>query len=172
MKKRKAELERLVSSMPVVHPVTLVSCGYEGETFEETAKGLEGEPEGEEPLPPMLPSAAGGRRRRHNTSCPATFYDNFIYQPLKKCSGSQSNRRGNRALYGIAHLPADFKKKDGYKRSIELSGNTDSTAKLLRLYLFPTGIRTGKAGKDEINGCYTQWRKVPGRRCSCAYLSG
>ena len=32
--KRKAELERLVSSMPVVHPVTLVSCGYEGETFE------------------------------------------------------------------------------------------------------------------------------------------
>ena len=44
--KRKAELERLASSMPVVHPVTLVSCGYEGEAFEETAKGLEGEPEG------------------------------------------------------------------------------------------------------------------------------
>ena len=23
--------------------------------------------------------------------------------------------------YGVAHLPSDFKKKDGYKRSIELS---------------------------------------------------
>ena len=23
--------------------------------------------------------------------------------------------------YGVAHLPSDFKKKDGYKRSVELS---------------------------------------------------
>lgn len=70
--KRKAELERLVSSMPVVHPVTLVSCGYEGETFEETAKGLEGEPEGGTAAANVTVCGWRPPRRQHR-SCPATF---------------------------------------------------------------------------------------------------
>lgn len=119
--KRKAELERLVSSMPVVHPVTLVSCGYEGEAFEETAKGLEGEPEGgsrcRQCYRLRLEAAAKAAQK---LSCDF-FTTTLSISPLKNAAVLNQIGEEIGALYGIAHLPADFKKKDGYKRSIELS---------------------------------------------------
>lgn len=49
------------------------------------------------------------------------FYDDFIHQSVK--NAEKLNEIGDALAeeYGIAYLNSDFKKKNGYKRSVELS---------------------------------------------------
>ncbi len=119
--KRERELERLVSQMDLAHPVELLPCGYEGEAFVEAARGLEGEPEGgrrcEACFRLRLEYAAREAARLHF----AYFTTTLTISPLK--NAPLLNRLGEEMgkRYGVAHLPSDFKKKNGYKRSVELS---------------------------------------------------
>ena len=119
--KRERELERLVSQMDLAHPVELLPCGYEGEAFVEAARGLEGEPEGgrrcEACFRLRLEYAAREAARLHFDY----FTTTLTISPLK--NAPLLNRLGEEMgkRYGVAHLPSDFKKKNGYKRSVELS---------------------------------------------------
>ena len=51
------------------------------------------------------------------------FTTTLSISPLK--NAAKINEIGQRleAEYGVKHLPSDFKKKNGYRRSVELSGN-------------------------------------------------
>ncbi len=119
--KRKTELERLLSAMPLVGSVTLLPCAYEGEAFLEAARGLEQAPEGGE----RCERCFRLRLRRAAQEAKTQGFDYFTttlsISPLK--NAELLNRIGEEvgAEFGVAHLPADFKKKEGYKRSIELS---------------------------------------------------
>lgn len=119
--KREAELRRLISKMEFVHEVELLPCGYDGEAFLETARGLEQEPEGgkrcEACFRLRLRYAAQEAARLHFDYYTTTL----TISPLK--NAALLNRLGEEigAEYGVAHLPSDFKKKEGYKRSVELS---------------------------------------------------
>lgn len=123
--KRKRELERLIASMPLGHPVTLLPCEYAGEDFSEIAKGLENVPEGGE----RCMACFRLRLRRAAKTAAALHFDYFTttlsISPLK--SAEALNRIGEEVgrEFGIRHLPADFKKRDGYKRSLELSREYD-----------------------------------------------
>ncbi len=119
--KREAELRRLVSQMKFVHKVELLPCEYEGESFLKAARGLEQEPEGgkrcEACFRLRLRYAAQEAARLH-----FDYYTTTLsISPLK--NAALLNRLGEEigAEYGVAHLPSDFKKKEGYKRSVELS---------------------------------------------------
>lgn len=119
--KREAELRRLVAEMNFVHPVEILSCEYDGPAFAEAAKGLEGEPEGgkrcEACFRLRLRHAAQEASRLH-----FDYYTTTLsISPMK--NAPLLNRLGEEigAEYGVAHLPSDFKKKDGYKRSVILS---------------------------------------------------
>ncbi len=119
--KREAELRRLVSQMEMVHPVELIPCDYDGQAFVETARGLEKEPEGgkrcEECFRLRLRYAA-----REAARLGFDYYTTTLsISPLK--NAPLLNRLGEEigAEFGVAHLPSDFKKKNGYKRSVELS---------------------------------------------------
>lgn len=106
-------------------PIAVVEGDYEPEAFFRIAKGLEQCPEGGERcfacyelrLQKTAELARGGR------------YDYFAttltISPLK--NAAKLNEIGERlaAEYGVAWLVSDFKKKDGYKRSIELSAAYD-----------------------------------------------
>ena len=119
--RRARELERLVAQMPLSNPVALLPVEYDGEAFTQAVRGLEGEPEGGarclECFRLRLGKAAAEARR--------LGYDYFTttlsISPLKDAAAL--NRLGEAAgkAAGVAHLPADFKKKGGYQRSIELS---------------------------------------------------
>lgn len=120
-KKRRAELARLVSSMPLVHPVSLIPCEYDGGAFARIAKGYEDAPEGGERCERCfrlrLEEAARAAKR---LGCDY-FTTTLSISPLKNAGllnaiGEEVGRE-----IGVKHLPADFKKKNGYKRSIELS---------------------------------------------------
>ncbi len=119
--KRKAELQRLLSQMPLKHPVTLLPCDYGGGAFAEIARGLEDAPEGgarcEKCFRLRLRRAAEEAKRRGFDY----FTTTLSISPLKHAQ--LLNRIGEETgeEIGVRHLPADFKKRDGYKRSLELS---------------------------------------------------
>ncbi len=119
--KRKAELERLLSQMPLARPVALLPCEYDGQAFQKIACGLEDAPEGGERCVKCfrlrLRAAAEEAKRRGFDY----FTTTLSISPLK--NAALLNRIGEEVgeELGVRHLPADFKKKDGYKRSLELS---------------------------------------------------
>lgn len=119
--KREAELRRLVREMDVVHPVQLLPCSYDGQAYCQAVEGLEGEPEGGERC------TACFRLRLEYTARQAVklhfdyFTTTLSISPLKNARLLNQLGEEMGEKYGVAHLPSDFKKKDGYKRSVELS---------------------------------------------------
>lgn len=120
-KKRKAEQKRLISEMKTKCPVEMLDCDFESEKFYEMAKGLE------------HCSECGERcfkcyRLRLEKTVQEAKENKFDYftttltiSPLK--DSQKINEIGLELAeeYNIEWLPSDFKKKEGYKRSIELS---------------------------------------------------
>ena len=119
--KREAELRRFVREMDVVHPVQLLPCSYDGQAYCQAVEGLEGEPEGGKRC------TACFRLRLEYTARQAAklhfdyFTTTLSISPLKNARLLNQLGEEMGEKYGVAHLPSDFKKKDGYKRSVELS---------------------------------------------------
>ena len=119
--KRAAELKRLIEELPAEHEIRLIAGRYEPERFYELARGLEREQEGGERCLRCyrlrLAEAAG--------QALAGGFDYFTttlsISPLKDAQKLNAIGRELSEQYGVAYLYSDFKKKDGYKRSIELS---------------------------------------------------
>lgn len=119
--KRLAELERLVAAMPFENPVKILPCEYDGEAFKEIAKGYENVPEGGERCMRCF------RLRLQKTAELAKqlgfdyFTTTLSISPLKNAAALNTIGEEIAQNVGVAHLPADFKKKEGYKRSLQLS---------------------------------------------------
>lgn len=119
--KRENEVKRLISLLPQVHPVKFLSVGYDSTEFEEMAKGLENVPEGGA----RCFKCYEMRMRKAAELAKEYGFDYFTttlsISPLK--SSQKINEIGEKLEkeIGVKHLPSDFKKKEGYKRSIELS---------------------------------------------------
>lgn len=119
--KRLAEEERLLSELPLEGGVKLIAGQYDYSRFLDISKGLEDCPEGGERCFRCY------RLRLEETARLAKergfdyFCTTLTISPLK--NAEKLNEIGYDAAekYGVAWLPSDFKKKEGYKRSIELS---------------------------------------------------
>jgi len=118
---RVREQKRLIGEMDFTYPVSFLEGNYVPEDFYEMAKGHENDKE-------------GGERcflcyeMRLCEAAEAAKMGNFDYftttlsiSPLK--NAQKLNEIGIRLAkeYGIAYLMSDFKKNNGYKRSVELS---------------------------------------------------
>lgn len=118
---RLEEQQTLIDQMEFEHPVSLVAGAYEPEEFYQVTKGLEKEPEGGERCMKCFKL----RLREAAKVAKAGGYDYFMttltISPLK--SAQKLNEIGEvmGKEYGVAYLPSDFKKKEGYKRSTELT---------------------------------------------------
>lgn len=119
--KRIREQERLIREMPAKYPVHFIAGNYDSEKFYAMAKGLEQVPEGGE----RCFKCYELRLREAAKVAAAGGFDYFTttlsISPLK--NAAKLNEIGERlaAEYQVAYLPSDFKKKNGYKRSTELS---------------------------------------------------
>ena len=123
--KREAELRRLVSQMKFTHPVALLPCQYGGQAFVQAAQGLEGEPEGGKRCEACFRlrlryAAQEAARLRFDYYTTTLSISPMKNAPLLNQLGEEIGRE-----FGVAHLPSDFKKKDGYKRSVQLSKEYD-----------------------------------------------
>lgn len=123
--KRFNEQKRLIESMPFKNEVKLVRGDYDYNEFLKIAKGLEDVPEGGERCFKCY------RMRLEDTAKLAKekgfdyFCTTLSISPLK--NSQKINQIGFEVAekYGVKWLPSDFKKKEGYKRSIELSRDYD-----------------------------------------------
>lgn len=120
-KKRLDEQIRLINEMDTKNKISLLECSYDNEIYEDMVKGLEDEPE------------RGSRclkcyRLRLEYIAKLAQENGFDYfgttlsvSPYK--SSRVLNEIGEELAtkYNISYLYSDFKKKEGYKRSIELS---------------------------------------------------
>ena len=120
--KRAEELKRLINSMNFLHEVNYIDGDYEPDAFYEMAKGYESCKEGGERCFRCY------RQRLEKTAelaCEMGGFDYFCttltISPLKNASKLNEIGFELSKEYGISWLPSDFKKKNGYKRSIELS---------------------------------------------------
>jgi len=119
--KRLRELERLTAQLPVEHPVHILPCGYRGEDFAEMARGLEGEPEGGARCMACYRLRLEEAARAAKEHGLEYFTTTLTISPLKNARAINQIGEELAGKYGVKHLPSDLKKKDGYKRSIQLS---------------------------------------------------
>lgn len=119
--KRVAEQERLIDELPAENPVAFIAEGYDHGEFLSIASGLEDALEGGE----RCFKCYELRLRRAARLAKAGGFDYFTttlsISPLKNAQKLNEIAERIAAEYGVPALPADFKKREGYKRSIELS---------------------------------------------------
>lgn len=120
-RKRVEEIKRLIGEMAFENPVDFIEGEYNPQDFFDMAKGLEKVAEGGERCFRCY------RQRMEETARLARIggYDYFTttlsISPLKNAARINEIGEELGGIYEVAHLPSDFKKKNGYKRSIELS---------------------------------------------------
>lgn len=103
------------------YPIAVVEGEYEPRCFFEMARGLEGCPEGGERCFRCYELRLRETARRGAEGGFDFFATTLTISPLKNARKINEIGQALSQEYGIAWLPSDFKKKDGYKRSIELS---------------------------------------------------
>ena len=119
--KRKEEEIRFIQEFPHQNKLNIIDCDYDNDIFHETIKGLENIPE-------------GGARcfkcyfLRLSKTAQIASKNNFDYfgttltvSPYKNSGKLNEFGLYLSEKYNIKYLLSDFKKKNGYKRSIELS---------------------------------------------------
>ena len=120
-RKRVTEIKRLVREMPFQHPVEILEGKYDPERFYEMAKGLEEVKEGGV----RCFKCYELRLRKTAELAKAEAYDYFTttltISPLKNSVKLNETGLKLQEEYGVNYLLSDFKKQEGYKRSIELS---------------------------------------------------
>lgn len=123
--KRIWEQQELISQMPFAHPVSFLAGPYDSERFYEMAKGLEHVKEGGERCLRCYELRLEEAAKVAEKTEADYFTSTLSISPLK--NADRLNEIGVRMgeKYGVEYLPSDFKKKNGYKRSIELSREYD-----------------------------------------------
>ena len=118
---RVAEQKRLISELPVKYPVSFLAGDYRPEEFYSAVKGLEDCPEGGDRCTVCYEL----RLREAAKTAAEGGFDYFTttlsISPLKDAERLNSIGKELAEEYGVGYLFSDFKKKNGYKRSTELS---------------------------------------------------
>lgn len=119
--KRANEQRRLIEQMPTKYPVHFIEGAYEPERFLEMVRGHEKEAEGGSRCELCF------RMRLTMTATVAKeqkmdyFTTTLTISPLKNATLINRLMEELAKVHEIQYLASDFKKKEGYKRSIELS---------------------------------------------------
>ena len=123
--------------METVHPVRFLCGEYRPELFYEAVKGLEQEPEGGARCTECFKLRLLEAARLAKEGGFDCFTTTLTISPLK--DAERLNRIGEEAgaRYGVRFLNSDFKKRNGYKRSTELSREYGFTARTTAAASFP-----------------------------------
>lgn len=119
--KRYDEQKKIIEKMPFIHPVKIMECSYDENEFLSASRGYENEREGGSRcekcfilrMKKTAQLAAENGFDFFTTTLSVSPHKNA---PLLNKIGEELSRE-----FSVDFLYADFKKKEGYKRSIELS---------------------------------------------------
>lgn len=119
--KRKSEQIRLIKSLKSKNKLDIIDCDYDNLIYEEKIKGLENEEERGK----RCTVCFNLRLDRTALKAKELNYDYFgttlTVSPYKNSKLINEIGLSLEEKYNIKYLISDFKKKNGYKRSIELS---------------------------------------------------
>jgi len=119
--KRVEEQRRFIDECSFTHPVTFTGGTYDPKEFYDTIRGLEQMGEGTERC------FACYRLRMERAAQMAGergcdyFTTTLSISPHKNAGKLNEIGEELAGIYEVKHLPSDFKKKNGYKRSVEIS---------------------------------------------------
>lgn len=123
--KRTQELKRLIGEMDLPKDIELICGEYSAEKFYEAVRGFENEPEGGKRCEICF------RLRLEETAALAKAENYDYFTTTLSISPHKNAELLNQIGWSLAEkykttwLPSDFKKKGGFKRSIELSSQYD-----------------------------------------------
>ena len=119
--KRKEEQKRFLSEVTTPYPINFLDCDYEHEEFIQLSKGLENEKEGG----PRCLKCYRLRLLKTVEKAHELHFDYFgtslTVSPYKNAEVLNQIGEELQKEFNMKYLYSDFKKRNGYKRSIELS---------------------------------------------------
>ena len=115
------EQRRFINEFPAKNKIKLIETDYTPEDFYEIAKGLEKEPEGGERCTKCYRLRLEYAAKLAAKMNMDYFTTTLSISPLKDAKRLNSIGLELEEIYKIPYLVSDFKKRDGYKRSVELS---------------------------------------------------
>ena len=118
---RLEELRRLTTELPEARGVKLSEGEYNHQAFLDMARGLETLPEGGERCRRCYALRLTDTAKKAKAEGFDWFTTTLSISPHKNADWLNEIGEGLQQEYGVPYLFSDFKKKNGYKRSIELS---------------------------------------------------
>lgn len=119
--KRKKEQIRLIKEIDKINKIDLIDCEYDNDLYNKLIEGLEQEPEKGKRCNicykiRMEKTAIIAKEKKFDYFCTTLSVSPYKNSNLINEIGKELQEK-----YNIKWLYSDFKKKDGYKKSIELS---------------------------------------------------
>lgn len=119
--KRKNEQIKLITEMHTQNNINIIDCDYDNEIYNKLIQGLEDEPERGNRCTicykmRMEKTASIAKLNEYDYFCTTLSVSPYKNSNLINQLGEELEKK-----YNIKWLYSDFKKKDGYKKSIELS---------------------------------------------------
>ena len=118
---RVREQQRFIRAFPAKHPIDFIEGAYDKERFYEMARGLEQVPEGGQ----RCFQCYELRLREAGELAKARGFDYFTttlsISPMKNAQKLNEIGQCLAEELGVSYLCSDFKKRNGYKRSTEIS---------------------------------------------------
>lgn len=119
--KRKNEQKKLIKEIKKINNIDILDCDYDNELYNEMIKGLEKEPEKGNRCTicykmRIEKTAIIAKENNYDYFCTTLSVSPYKNSNLINKIGIELEEK-----YGVKWLFSDFKKKDGYKQSIELS---------------------------------------------------
>ncbi len=117
--KRREEQKRFISQLPTTYPVKFLDGDYNPQVFYTAVKGLENEPERGKRCSVCFSLRLSYTAKIAEENSFDYFATTLTLSPLK--NAEVINNIGSNIPCTSKYLPSDFKKREGYKRSIVLS---------------------------------------------------
>ncbi len=119
--KRVAEQKNFIKKLPVKHEISFVEGDFDKERFYQVTKGYEKEKEGQRRCRECFLLRLEETAKLAKEMDMDFFTTTLSISPMKDASLLNEIGAGLAEKYGVDYLFSDFKKKNGYKRSVELS---------------------------------------------------
>ena len=119
--KRCEEQQRLIKEMPLKNRVSFISGVYDNDRYEKIVDGLQNEKEGGIRCHKCYRMRLEEAAKKAKEEGYDYFTTTLSISPYKNAKVLNEIGEELAEIYEVKYLYADFKKKNGYKRSIELS---------------------------------------------------
>lgn len=119
--KRCEEQQRLIKEMPLKNRVSFISGVYDNDRYEKIVDGLQNEKEGGIRCHKCYRMRLEEAAKKAKEEGYDYFTTTLSISPYKNAKVLNEIGEELAKIYEVKYLYADFKKKNGYKRSIELS---------------------------------------------------